>query len=618
MDKFAQYCWSENARLQSHGPSQWLGLALASCARHQLKAHALNGFLYDQAVCHAIMSPSQQWRALCCYRDGKKWRRYVDLAHDIDQHQLSELRFVSTSSHQKAQPLGQRHLDAVDVIFQKDAQRRNLGRLFAHAERLAQIINTPMAYQTLMAANEALEEKWHIPSLVTWAICSRFYPIRFQRRGRSTKCVVAMLYMQQRKMEMYTALPISSLNEVRVDLLCAIRALNDVMGWRVVGTGLPERLVMTQGDLKKRPNHHDDDPPSHMQKRIMALANRNEATSDDAALWTYLARSPDALAFYLQHRHHAEHMAERVYLQEPSPTWFRRLRCWLFEHRWKALVVCCLLLMLWFGWSLEHATSTRARFAPTVGVLQHGQIESNADLRVQLDMHGARLKVHITDGKHAHWQIRSTCPVDVNQPVKMRGHRVLNISNRRHCANKTNYVAWIELYIPQGNVFDLQLHHSTMRMHSTVARQQNNTNLAVFARSSDLILEKVSFRKLALSGHKLHVEMDRVESLRTSARLGIADVGIHGVFHMANIALLKGNLNVQLARKQRKGTLVGVVGVGNITATVHNTPTEADIQVGFGQRLHEVHKTPRSFESSPGAPLKLNLVTGIGDVSINE
>ena len=87
---------------------------------------------------------------------------------------------------------------------------------------------------------------------------------------------------------------------------------------------------------------------------------------------------------------------------------------------------------------------------------------------------------------------------------------------------------------------------------------------------------------------------------------------------MANIALLKGNLNVQLARKQRKGTLIGVVGVGHITATVHNTPTEADIQVGYGQRLHEVYKTPRSFESSPGAPLKLNLVTGIGDVSINE
>ena|GEM_PF-4312232 len=344
---FLQHCDQEAARLEQPGVVQLAGFALergevdgAACWYGLATERAMLGILAER-VCSQHRKAGGERDALeriSLWRGRKRERKLEDLARDLVRGRRDARSLQGLSPNKGGRALEHRHIDAAERALEKSAQRRNLSRLFALSERLAALFECSEGVDLLEQIDALLEQQWGCKHLLRWMLCSRFRPLGFKRRLMKTQLVIASLYVGEREFCGYTGLETEDARRARVDLLVALRQINRVMGWDTIGDAFPERLVMTQGDLKQRREDGDDDDPrdgdQDLADSIRELAARATSQAGDERLWQMMREDPNLHTIYARERVALEERAEdallaaesRIHRPSPvsSPTWLER------------------------------------------------------------------------------------------------------------------------------------------------------------------------------------------------------------------------------------------------------------------------------------------------------
>lgn len=313
------------------GAACWYGLAAE---------RALFGVLVERACQHHRKQggDGDALERISVWRKDRRERKLEDLARDLVRGRRDVRSLQGLAPGKGARVLEHRHIDAAERALEKSAQRRNLSRLFALSERLAALFERSDGVDLLEQIDALLEQQWGSENLLRWMICSRFRPLGFKRRLMKTQLVIASLYAGERELCDYTGLGADDARRARIDLLVALRQLNLVMGWDSIGDAFPERLVMTQGDLKQRREDDDDDEPRDEHRdladSIRELAARSTPRTGDERLWQMMREDPDLHALYTRERVKLEEQAEEALLAAESrihnplpassPTWLER------------------------------------------------------------------------------------------------------------------------------------------------------------------------------------------------------------------------------------------------------------------------------------------------------
>ena len=347
-----EMCNEEAERMGRSGAPQLAGFVLRKGTEQRPRAweglateRTLLGYAVDRAL--AAQRARETSRAalsrLPLWRESERVSRLEDLASDLQSGKRNATVFHGLRPSKGGRPIQARHVQAATRTLQKSAQRRNMSRLFAHAERLDALVSTSEGAAALDRLDDALSERWGAGALMRWVLCSRFVPIRFQGRVLTTKLVVSSLYLGEREQCDYAGVDKHDARLMRIDMLLALRELDQVMGWGTIRTSFPERLVMTQGDLKQK-RSDDDDKGDGLRGAIRDLAARTTSQEGDERLWDAMREEPALHRLYARTRAALEAELEAdVLVDEPASA---RPARWLIEPRYALGAFALLIVMI--------------------------------------------------------------------------------------------------------------------------------------------------------------------------------------------------------------------------------------------------------------------------------
>lgn len=572
-------CLQAQTRTARPGPAQWSGVQLtrhleaparetARVWRGSLLERALLGYLFDVAAQRADRSSAGELSHAVVLRHGQPFRRFCDLAHDLAEGRRTADALSGLCPWPGAPMLESRHVAALRKRLEKPAQRRNLNRLMAHSTRLSEMTESKEAMAHLGSVDTHLGH-----ALLTWTLVGRFQPIRFHRSLGLTRATIASLYMSERELCAYADVDEIRAVALRARLVAAIRGMNARLGWTRMIDAFPERLAMTQGDLR---NKRRKGPPSaggssDLDAALRELAERNTERDGDAALWEAIAAHPALFSRYTHFRHEAELAAEL----NLSPS-VSRQSWWTRGLMWSAAAAAATGVVVW-GWPEPESVPPIPAAAPEAP----GDAELAEPTRT-VEMVGiTTLKI---SGELAHLRVVRTERLELGL-VEPEG---CGVTVRRNVEvlelDAAICQAPLEIQVPRGVAIEVVLAAGDVELDTL-----NGTARVELATGS-------------LRGDNLNLEHLELE-------LGSVELELTGVLHKAslNAGMSRGVLTLE---SLPQGGLIAVeLGLGDLVVEV---PEGASL----GWKSEGLRRVKSVLSSRPDAGFQVSFSSALGELEI--